>query len=146
MNLNSRGMRKLIQSGTCNVDTTSFAVIAVRAPTPVNAGTDTTITQGQSITLNGAGTGKPFWSPSVGLNNDSLLKPTATPSVTLQIVKPSTIHRYNGCINRETIITTVKAGEYDEQHPIRFTPNGDGINDTWYIQNIQEFWDNKVFV
>jgi gliding motility-associated-like protein len=133
-----------VQSGVCNMDTTAPAVIAVWMPTPVSAGADATIIKGQSVTLNGAGIGKPFWSPSAGLNNDTLLQPTATPGVTTNYVL--TVTDIHGCINTDTVMITVKLGEFSGMISNLFTPNGDGINDTWYVRDIQNFPDNEVCI
>lgn len=134
----------IVQSGTCNIDT-AFSIITVRIPVPVDAGNDTTIMQGQSFTLNGFGNGTAIWSPSTGLNNDTLFTPIATPTVTTSYIL--TVTDTYGCVNTDTIMITVKLlGEFSGMITNLFTPNGDEINDTWYIQNIQEFPDNEVFI
>ncbi|MBI4945376.1 MAG: gliding motility-associated C-terminal domain-containing protein [Bacteroidetes bacterium] len=134
----------VVQNNVCDTDTTYFAIIKVLPPIPVNAGTDTSIMKGQSLTLSGNGTGKPLWSPSASLNNDTLFQPTATPSVTTNYILAVTDS--NSCINSDAVLITVIQGTFNGVISNLFTPNGDGINDTWYIQAIQEFPDNEVFV
>lgn len=132
----------IVKSGTCNADTAFFTVV-VSVPF-VNAGVDTTIMQGQTLTLKGVGTGKPLWAPSAGLSNDTVLGPTVTPAATSTYVL--TITDAKGCTNRDTVIITVTQSEFKGLVSNLFTPNGDGINDTWHIENIQVFPGNEVIV
>lgn len=133
----------IVQSGSCNADT-AFTSIVVRAPLSVNAGNDTTIIEGASLQLNGSGSGTALWSPSTGLNNDTLFTPTATPTVTTNYIL--TVTDLNGCVNRDSVLITVRSGEFEMIISNLFTPDGDGINETWYIKDIQEFPDNEVFI
>lgn len=134
----------VVQSGVCDADTSSAAVITVLAPTFVNAGADTTINLGQSLTLNGIGNGTAFWSPSAGLNNNTLFTPIATPNFTTNYVLAVTDS--NGCVNTDAVIITVALTECNGTISNLFTPDGDGINDAWYIQGVQNCPDNEVFI
>ena len=71
----------------------------------VKAGNDTSICLGDSFQLRAIGTkGKYFWTPSLGLSNDTIPNPIAKPSVTTKyIVK---VQR-NSCIGQDTIIISV---------------------------------------
>jgi hypothetical protein len=117
----------VVQSGVCAIDTTSYISITVLAPSPVNAGADTTITQGQTITLNGAGAGVPLWIPSTGLSSATVFNPAATPNNTTAYIL--TVTDINNCINADTVIITVNMLEYNGMISNLFTPNADGFND-----------------
>ena len=134
----------VVQSGACNIDTTAAVAITVLAPTPVSAGADTTIVQGQSVTLNGSGTGVPLWVPSSGLSSATIFTPVATPNTTTAYIL--TVTDVNNCINADTVLVTVNVLEYTGMISNLFTPNGDGINDTWYLQDIANYPDNEVTV
>lgn len=134
----------VVQSGVCAIDTTAYVSITVLAPSPVNAGVDTTITQGQTITLNGAGAGVPLWIPSTGLSNATVFNPAATPNATTAYIL--TVTDINNCINVDTVIITVNMLEYNGMISNLFTPNADGFNDFWYLQDIANFPDNEVTV
>lgn len=134
----------VVQSGSCAIDTTAPVVITVLAPSPVYAGMDTSITQGQSLTLSGTGTGTPLWIPSAGLSTPGSFTTVATPTATTSYIL--TVLDGNGCINADTVVVTVNSLTYNGMVSNLFTPNGDGVNDTWYIQDILNFPDNEVFV
>ncbi|MBL7888584.1 MAG: gliding motility-associated C-terminal domain-containing protein [Bacteroidia bacterium] len=134
----------VVQSGACNIDTTAAVAVTVLAPTPVSAGADTTIVQGQSVTLNGSGTGVPLWVPSAGLSSATIFTPVATPNTTTAYIL--TVTDVNNCINADTVLVIVTVLEYNGMISNLFTPNGDGINDTWYLQDIANYPDNEVTV
>jgi gliding motility-associated-like protein len=50
------------------------------------------------------------------------------------------------CVNSDTVRITILKVVFDGKISNLFTPNGDGINDTWYLQDIQKFPDNEVIV
>lgn len=133
-----------VQSGACATLTTSPVKITVYAPNPVDAGNDTTIMEGQSFTLNGSGLGSPSWSPSTGLSNPFSYTTTAAPNVTTSYVL--TVNDIYSCSNYDTVTVTVIPLIFDGIITSVFTPNGDGINDTWYIQGIENYPDNEVQV
>ena len=132
------------QNGVCPPDTTAADSITVLPLPAVNAGPDSTIAPGQSLTLAGSGAGTPFWIPVTGLSNPASFTPAATPGVTTSYVLVVT-DSYS-CINADTVIITVSSPVFNGMVSTFFTPNGDGINDTWYIQNIQNFPGSEVFV
>jgi gliding motility-associated-like protein len=108
----------------------------------VDAGNDVTIPTGGSIDLNanGAVTGWEYeWAPSATLNNPNVTNPVATPEeTTLYYV---TVTDENGCTNVDSILVTVVPGI---KFPDGISPNGDGINDFWIIDNIELFQDAIV--
>ena len=115
-------------------------------------GSGKTILQGDSLLIRSSVTeGATYaWSPPLGLNDPTLAQPTAAPEQTTTYRLRVTAA--NGCYSeseiRIEILPPVKI-------PNGFTPNGDGTNDTWEIENSTAYancevtvfnrWGNKVF-
>jgi gliding motility-associated-like protein len=134
----------VVRNGACHTDTSAYAKIIVVHANPVSAGSDITIAKGQSAVLNGVGNGTPVWTPSTGLDNANIFKPTVTAdNSTVYVI---TVTDHHTCVNTDTVLVTVTAAEFNGVVTNLFTPNGDGINDSWYIQDIQNYPDNEVFV
>lgn len=126
----------IVNSGVCPADTSSIAVITT-APLPTaEAGTDTSISLGYSITLNGSGGTNYSWAPAEGLSNTAAQNPIASPSSTTTYTL--TVTDANGCTANNDITITVLE-DYKFMFTNLITPNGDGKNDTWYIGNIEEY-------
>ncbi|MCW3083646.1 MAG: hypothetical protein JWP12_1012 [Bacteroidetes bacterium] len=132
------------QSGTCGANTSLPAEIIVVTPAPVSAGNDTTITSGQSAVLHGMGTGSVFWTPAASLNNNTIFTPQATPSSTTTYIMAVTDGF--GCINTDAVTVNVIIPVFNGMVANLISPNGDGINDSWYIQDLSSFPDNEVHI
>ena len=133
----------IVQSANCAIDTSNKLQITILTKIIVNAGTDAIISQGQSTTLNGSGIGVPSWSPVSGLDNPGILNPIATPIVNTDYILTITI---NACISSDTVMVTVLPFVFEGMITSVFTPNGDGINDSWYLENIKYYPENEVTV
>ena len=141
----STTFQAVVQSFNCLIDSTNKIKITVLAQNTVNAGSDTTIAQGESITLNGSGTGTPLWLPSSSnLDNYSVFNPIASPNITTNYVL--TVTDANTCVNSDTVLVTIIPLTFDGVITNVFSPNGDGINDTWYIENIKYYQKSEVTV
>ena len=140
----STKFKALVQSANCSIDSTNGLNFTVLIPSAVNAGPDTTISQGQSASLNGIGTGTPFWSPSSDLDNSTIFNPQATPIITTNYIL--TVTDANSCSNSDTVLITVIPLTFNGVIANVFSPNGDGINDTWYIENIKYYPKNEVSI
>ncbi len=110
----------------------------------VDAGPDKEILAGTSVVLEGRadGTYPVTWTPQAGLTfreNDPL-RPVASPTVTTTYTISA---GEGGCADSDQVTVTVRP-------PIRipnaFTPNGDGRDDTWQIEFIEQFPDNTVSI
>ena len=133
----------LATNGVC---TSSDTIIVTSSPGPAaNAGPDQTIITGMSATLGGSPTGPPgstyVWTPTTGLGSSSTSNPSASPSGTTSYTVIVT--DANGCVGSDTmnliVVPMIK-------FPNGFTPNADGINDFWEIDNIQLFPNCQVEV
>ncbi len=135
-----------VSNGNCyDVDSTT---IFVQSLPVVDAGQDTTIYQGESLQLwasTNASISIFSWSPTAYLSQTDILNPIASPQTT--ITYTITVTDNYGCQNSDNITITV------EDKPVyeliiynTFTPNGDGMNDTWYIENIDRYPYNLVQV
>lgn len=71
------------------------------------------------------------WVPSSGLNRDDIRNPIASPNVNTTYTL--TITSEEGCTISDFITVTVVQ---DLPIPNTFTPNGDGVNDLWEIENL----------
>ncbi|MEO6902914.1 MAG: gliding motility-associated C-terminal domain-containing protein [Bacteroidia bacterium] len=136
--------KAIVQSGNCNIDTTLARTITVLPMNAVDAGIAKFINFGESLQLNGSGLGTPLWTPPTGLNNTAVLNPIATPQSTTTYTL--FITDLNNCINSDTVTVTVIKSFFNGKITNLFTPNNDGVNDTWYIENIENFPGNEVTV
>jgi gliding motility-associated-like protein len=123
---------------------TSNPVAAAISPVlMVSAGPNQTIFEGGQVVLQGStsGTGPVVWSPGTGLTFGSdPLRPTAAPTVTTTYTLTAGT---GGCASTSQVTVVVLDALLI---PNAFTPNGDGNDDTWQIDRIGNFNDNKVIV
>lgn len=136
--------KAIVQSANCPADTSTYQAINVLLSFTVSAGKDTTISLGQSITLNGSGSGSPLWSSSSSISNPNIFNPTTSPLFTSAYMLSVT--DVNGCINSDTVMITVVIISTDVSVSTVFSPNGDGINDNWFIKNIAVYPENEVTI
>jgi gliding motility-associated-like protein len=82
------------------------------------------------------------WTPNIGtLDNYNTTNPTASNTVTM--IYTVTVTDANGCSSSDTVTVFI----YPEiKIPNGFSPNADGKNDVWQIDNIFQFPDNVVEV
>ncbi|WP_187262224.1 gliding motility-associated C-terminal domain-containing protein [Pontibacter beigongshangensis] len=118
-----------------------------------SAGDDVTIIQGRPAELRGSGAGNNgtyLWEPAEGLSNPAVRNPVARPQETTTYTL--TITTELGCVDTDTVTVTVIPAI---KAPNAFSPNRDGVNEVWEIENISNYpdarveifnrWGNKIF-
>lgn len=133
-----------ISSNSLCFDRDTILVQAL-APPPVDAGPYQIMSVLSNVTIGGSPTAPTAvgytWTPGATLSNTSVPNPTA--SNTVSTIYTVTVIDANGCIASDTVRIDV----YPEiKIPNGISPNGDGKNDTWVIDNIQQFPDCVVEV
>ena len=129
-------------TGCVNMDSVTTSVL----PSPsVSAGADIQLSLGSTVGLEGSGSGiiTWFWFPNTGLTNSSISDPTAAPIVTTMYTLTGT--NANGCVDVDTMTITVNM-DYNVIVSNLMTPNDDGFNDRWVVQNIENYPDTKVII
>ena len=118
--------------------------VQIQPPVVVNAGPDKEILAGSSVILEGTadGTYPVTWTPALGLTfpDNNPLRPVAAPEVTTTYTLSAGA---GGCASADEVTVTVRPVI---RIPNAFTPNGDGRDDTWQIEFIDQYPDNTVSV
>lgn len=120
---------------------TSLQITVNPAPA-VSASQDITLLEGGEVRLNATATGNNLtykWSPSVGLDHDDILNPIANPAN--NTLYTLTVTNAEGCTAAAQVTVNVLKLPVI---PNTFTPNGDGINDTWDIKYLDTYPGNTV--
>jgi len=107
------------------------------------SGGNVTISKGYSVNLNISGSNivSYNWSPSTGLSSTSISNPIANPTktTTYTVVVTNT----QG-ISTTLFITVTVLEDYNITPNNVISPNGDGVNDVWVVENLSAYPDNEV--
>jgi gliding motility-associated-like protein len=123
-------------------DGTAEQVITVNPLPIVNAGNNLVLLEGESIVLPATASGPGLtyeWTPAKGLDNKNALNPLC--SAIEDTPYKITVTTDAGCVATDEIIVKVL------KKPLvvnAFTPNGDGVNDTWNIKYLETYPGNTV--
>jgi len=105
-----------------------------------DAGPDVSIPLGGTTQLHATGGTSYSWSPVSGLSGSNIPNPIAGPT-------ESTLYTVTGQVGGCTFSDTVRVSVVRLINPVNtFTPNGDGINDTWDIAGIDNYPQADVSV
>jgi len=130
-----------VTNGPCS--STDQVTITVLDLPLADAGSDHFIVIGEPVTLGASPTGPQgstfFWAPDTTLNGGSVANPVANPPTTTWYTVLVTAP--NGCQDIDSVLVTVIP---EVVIPSGFTPNGDGWNETWEIDYIDQFPDCEV--
>ncbi len=133
----------IVTDKACNYDST-FIVRVIVDPIPnINAGKSNDIDcAAKFATLHASGGVKYLWTPSTGLNRDTIANPIATPVSTQQYVVSVT--NAAGCSNKDsvTVYNNFQAS-LARYMPNAFTPDGNGHNDCYGLLrwlHVNQLW------
>lgn len=124
-------------------DNITQVTVSAFGPPVTNAGRDTIIDEGSTITLNGTGGIVFWWNPDYNIKYRSSNQPDVWPiTTTTYYLWTSDQH---GCTNQDDVTIEVRNGNTLFFYSA-FTPNNDGDNDFFYIGNVEKFPENSLKV
>jgi gliding motility-associated-like protein len=129
-----------VSDGICP-NNVSQVTVTPFLPPPVDAGWDTIIDEGNTITLLGSGGVIYWWQPDYNLKYGSTPSPDVWPITTTTYTL--FVEDQHKCYANDTVRVNVKNGDLLFFYSA-FTPNGDGDNDQFYIGNLEKYPDNNL--
>jgi gliding motility-associated-like protein len=102
------------------------------------------IVRGDSVQLIASGADFYEWEPAEGLSDPNAANPFARPITTTTY--RVTGYETNGCSTTEEVTVSVSLGRVSLDALSIFSPNGDGIEDTWVVNNIELYPDCQFIV
>lgn len=118
--------------------------IIINPPPAINAGTDKYIKKGNAVTMD-ASISNPavytfLWTPSIYLDKPNTQNPICKPDANTTYILYS-LNTQTFCSAADTVKVFLLS---DLDIPNTFTPNGDGINDTWDIRFLEQYKKAQV--
>jgi len=128
-------------SNTSDVSLISYEDIVINAPKLLTIDLGKKINLGVTANLSNLVNYSIEWSPSLGLDQNDVLSPIASP--TDNTTYGLKISYGDNCFKTAFIKLVVLK---NIEVPNSFSPNGDGINDNWEIKNLANYPGSQVFI
>ena len=125
------------------VATAQIEVVTLPLPNVTASADIDKIFAGDTVQLTATGGINYSWSPVEGLSNPNIANPIANPVRTTTYTV--TGDDADGCVNTAEVTITVGEGINVSAKPL-FSPNNDGQNDQWIIENIERYPDCTVII
>jgi len=125
------------------VATTQVEVVTLALPNIIASADIDKIFAGDTVQLTASGGFNYLWTPIDGLSDTGIANPIANPLRTTTYTV--TAEDANGCQNFAEVTISVGQGINVSPKPL-FSPNNDGQNDRWIIENIERYPDCTVVV
>lgn len=130
----------IVSDGICP-NNISKVLVTPFIPPVAYAGKDTTIDEGNTITLNGSGGNVFWWQPDTCIKYINTANPDVSPISTITYtLYTEDSHK---CSSIDSVRVNVIKGEVLFFYSA-FTPNHDGDNDFFYIGNVEKYPDNNL--
>ncbi len=128
-------LRWTVSNSPC-VNATDEVEIRLRPTPEVSAGSNLLLVEGERAEIQASGQGKLTWSPATDLSDPAIANPIITASQTGTFKYYLSSVSEAGCPNVDSMtVTVIKRLNI----PTAFSPNGDGSNDTWELEGIQDY-------
>ncbi len=138
--LKSNTFKKAVISRSAECFTSDSLTFTILERPTVDAGPGFTTMPGKPVTFKGTSNGMVEWLPATWLSDPTELTPTSRPLTTTKyILRASNLV---GCEAKDSLVVKVETETIAV--PNLLTPNGDGHNDTWVINNIPDL--SKCYV
>lgn len=137
--------RVTVQNLSCPTDIGNSVTVIVYPLPVVDAGPDLQINEGDTVQLNGTGGALGIWTPPFNMSDQNIPDPDCWPNVTTTYTY--SVISLDGCLSEDDVTITVipiKIPTYDIKNVL--TVNGDGYNDFWIIEGVEDFAFTEVEV
>jgi len=128
---------------SCRIGSNTNKIMVHEKPV-VSAGADKVVIKGDAVQLDGIVADSRttvVWSPASLVSDSKAINPTTSPESDTRFLLTAT--SAFGCIATDETEVKVISGIYI---PTSFTPNGDGLNDVWKVENLQSVAGSEVWV
>ena len=122
---------------------TVFGTVGADNLNTVDAGANVTTCPGETVTLTGTGTGTFLW---VGPGVADSASATTTVTADTAAMYTLTVQTIDGCVFSDSVWIYLDSTGCDASIYNAFSPNGDGVNDTWSIPAVLGNAENRVII
>jgi len=136
------GIFSLTATTSCGVFNSNPIEVTFRALHSVSINNNVIICPGETVQLTAGGGEEYTWTPSTGLNLDNVHNPIASPTKTTEYTV--SVKDEYGCKATASVTVAVVCDTLDI--PNGYSPNGDGINDTFEIDGLSNYPGNILYI
>jgi gliding motility-associated-like protein len=136
------GIFSLTATTSCGSFNSNPIEVTLRALNSISINNNVIICPGEAVQLTAGGGAEYAWTPTTGLSSDNVYNPIASPTKTTEYTV--SVKDEYGCKATASVTVAVVCDTLDI--PNGFSPNGDGTNDTFEIDGLNNYPGNILYI